>query len=82
MGLLGFHVDILSQRGEWIEDSLPSSDTEIWSAAYTMIRMDSAWKISGQEDFAGTHYKGWADVKWLCTVGLGCVCGEECREEI
>lgn len=24
-------------------------------------------------------YEGWADNRWLCTVGHGCVCGEDCQ---
>lgn len=26
------------------------------------------------------RWEGWADARWLCTVGLGCVCGEGCDE--
>jgi hypothetical protein len=82
--LLAYHVGILNPPYESTTNLPPSSGTEIWLNGFmtSIAIVDSPLRRSSSIDFANTHYsvRG-VDVLWLCTVGLGCVCGEDCQDE-
>jgi hypothetical protein len=80
--LVAYHVDILSLTIDDGEAPMHySSDTVTSLSGFAKaIRMGYRNKPYS-ERFASTHYNGWADTRWICTVGLGCVCEEGCDED-
>ena len=80
INLLAFHVDILSLSEEISQTCASTSDTGILLSDFTLSMHTGQERPSMPGDSADTPYSGWADVKWLCTVGHGCVCGEDCDE--
>ncbi len=75
--LLKFHVDILSDTTDWPTEGSQSDMGQLFSDLVPTRTM-SPRKASSRNS-APIHSNGWADVSWLCGVGFGCVCEEDCR---
>lgn len=79
IGLVAYHVDILSLTPDDGEPLMPfSSGTATSLSGFARAIRMGYGRTPYSERFASTHYKGWSDTKWICGVGLGCVCQEGC----
>lgn len=86
--MINLLADTLRTLLDQLEHFTPSTVTETWSKEFlkrvaemdnTILGKECLPRKLSDDNSASIHYKGYADVLWLCTVGFGCVCGEECR---
>lgn len=80
--LLSFHVDTLRIQSDYSQILEHSIDMETSLPGLMILRHQVFTSMESDINSATTmkSIQGWADVTWLCQVGFGCICGEDCDE--